>query len=119
MVLWLVAAPIVILLLALAGANWKTFHLAYAKHLMSSDDPDKQFKGGRMVLRTHLRDGMPLEEVRGLLAPFRVTRRPFNYESPRLRTFVLSAGEGSQKDVGVLFFDQNDRLVVSGELLRF
>jgi len=26
MVFWLVAVPIVILLLALAGANWKTFH---------------------------------------------------------------------------------------------
>jgi len=27
MIVWMIAVPIVILLLALAAANWKTFHL--------------------------------------------------------------------------------------------
>ncbi len=69
MVVWLVAVPIAILLLALAGANWKVFHLAYAKHLMDSSDPKKHYRGVKMVLQTHLRGGTSLEEVRRLLGP--------------------------------------------------
>jgi len=77
MVLWMVAMPIAILLLALAGANWKTFHLAYAKHLMSSDGQPKHSRGVQMVLDTHLRDGMTLEEVRRLFAPAKVAQDRF------------------------------------------
>ncbi len=72
MVLWLVAMPIAILLLALAGANWKFFHLAYAKHLMRSDDPKKQGRGVQMVAETHLRKGMTRDEIQRLLSPARV-----------------------------------------------
>jgi len=92
MIVWLVVAPIVILLLALAGANWKTFHLAYAKHLMSSTDPDKQAKGIRMVLETHICKGMTLGEVRRLLAPTEITRAGHylpGLQSPMLRYFGM------------------------------
>jgi hypothetical protein len=34
MIVWLIIAPTVLLLLAFAGANWKFFHLVYAKHLV-------------------------------------------------------------------------------------
>ncbi len=108
MVVWMIAVPIVILLLALAGANWKTFHLAYAKHLLASDDPDKQWQGVDMVLRTHLRKGMPLEEVRRLLAPARVTETISRWRLP-VRGFTVSL-KGYSSD-GELCFDENDRLL--------
>jgi len=69
MIVWLVAAPVVILLLALAGANWKTFHLAYCKHLMSSDDPMTQGRGLARVIMTHMRQGMSKSQVERLVRP--------------------------------------------------
>ena len=112
MIVWLVAAPIVILLLALAGANWKTFHLAYAKHLMSSEDREKQRDGVEMVLRTHLRKGMSLEEVRRLLAPARVIFWPhLSTIECRFAGVYVTTGEGGKyQPAAGLTFDENDRL---------
>jgi len=143
MVVWMIAVPIVILLLALAGANWKTFHLAYAKHLMGSSDRDERTMGIDMVLRTHLRVDMSLEEVRRLLAPASVTetdlrkvmpleevRRLFApamlTESSRQpgpmasRVFDVSVGTFPEGYVFGLLFDKDDRLVFlkSGKGLR-
>ena len=72
MVVWMVAVPIVILLLALAGANWKRFHLAYAKHLVRSEDYESRVEGVEMIVNTHLRKGMKLEEVCRLLHPVKL-----------------------------------------------
>ena len=112
MVLWLVAVPIVILLLALAGANWKTFHLAYAKHLMRSTDPAKQKKGAWMVYENHLREGMPLEEVRAILAPAKLIESPSQPGIPEAtRVFDVYAGvERPENYVTRMLFDENDRL---------
>ncbi len=111
MIVWMVAMPIAILLLALAGANWKFFHLAYAKHLIRSDDREKRYRGLQMVFRTHLREGMALEEVRAILAPARVTQR--NLPSlddgppiPSLRVYV----EGASYLEALLGFDEDDKL---------
>ncbi len=112
MVLWLVAVPIVILLLALAGANWKVFHLAYAKHHMSSDDPDKQYRGLRMVVETHLRKGMSLEEVRAILVPAELI--PIDHETgsrPRTRRFYLDMEVDPSNFIVNLIFDRDDRLL--------
>lgn len=72
MVVWMVAVPVVILLLAFAGANWKFFHLAYAKHLMRKDDVLSQYEGIQMLLDTQMQTGMTLEEIRGLFHPMEV-----------------------------------------------
>ncbi len=113
MVVWMVAMPIAILLLSLAGANWKTFHLAYCKHLISSDDLTKQRRGVAMVLRTHLREGMPLEEVRSMLAPARLTEK-IRGRGPRAdgrRAFDVRTGRRSLNYICPLTFDKDDRLV--------
>ena len=108
MVVWMVAVPIVILLLALAGANWKRFHLAYAKHLIASDDLTKQKRGVTMVLRTHLRDGMSLEEVRRLLAPAKASHVS---GSPQGYPFTVAiTEEGKRKHITLLSFDKDGRL---------
>ncbi len=112
MVVWLVAVPIVILLLALAGANWKVFHLAYAKHLIASEDAQKQRRGLMMVVKTHLRESMSLEEVRLLLEPAKVAEIIFVVPAPLAgRSFSVSV-EGSDVTV-YLGFDENDRLLLS------
>ncbi len=111
MVVWLVAMPTAILLLALAGANWKRFHLAYAKHLMRSDDRMTQWQGVDMVLQTHLREGMSLEEVRRLLAPARVSKTIsfIPPQIPPLRPFKVSV-KANPWTLAVLSFDADDRL---------
>ena len=110
MIVWMIAVPVVILLLALAGANWKTFHLAYAKHLMRSEVPEEQNRGLEMVLDTHLRVGMTLEEVRRLFQPARVTEGGFGLtrERPPFRGFRVRL-EGAYFTPG-LGFDEDDRL---------
>ncbi len=107
MVVWLVAVPIVILLLALAGANWKTFHLAYAKHLMRSAESADRKKGAVMMCETHVRAGMPRQEVSELLKPATLHRTPymdqFTYQGQR---WYVVAGP---KDIFVyVTFDKND-----------
>ncbi len=81
MVVWMVVVPIVILLLALAGANWKFFHLAYAKHLIGSEDSESQADGVRMIYRTHLREGMKLEEVERLFRPAGLIRLDLSHKT--------------------------------------
>ncbi len=110
MVLWMVAMPIAILLLALAGANWKTFHLAYAKHLMRSEDPAKQGRGVWMVVETHLRKGMPLEEVRRLLTPATVTEIFYLFRRDR-RFYEVAVAKAPSDEFFLLIFDENDRLI--------
>jgi hypothetical protein len=116
MIVWMIAAPAVILLLAFAGANWRVFHLAYAKRLMRSGNPMQQSRGIDMVLMTHLRVGMSLEEVRAILAPARVREHDVLSadQSPPLRNFWLSVDDSvSVYDldlVSTLGFDENDRL---------
>jgi hypothetical protein len=75
MVVWLVIAPIVLLLLTLAGANWKVFHLAYCRNMLSSDDAARRERAVCMIVRTHVEKGMHLDAVRALL-------RPATLESP-------------------------------------
>jgi hypothetical protein len=112
MIFWLVAAPVVMLLLAFAGANWKVFHLAYCKHLIASDDIDQQQHGTVMVMRVHLYKGMPFEEVRRALAPAKLTEIPKQSEEqggPRL--VDVSVGRNHPESYVVsLLFDGNDKL---------
>ncbi len=112
MIVWLVAAPIVILLLALAGANRKTFHLAYAKHLMSSSDASDQRRGTYMVIDTHVRNGMTLQEVRELLRPAELVKA-HTEDQPYLRGWsVVVVGEGYKiNPLCTLYFDEQGRLI--------
>ena len=112
MIVWLVAAPIVVLLLALAGANWKTFHLAYCKYLIASDDGDKQTRGAWMVIETHLHEGMTLEEVRALIAPARVTETDIGWSpAEKTRYFEVTTAKDPRTELCLLAFDQDDRLL--------
>jgi len=72
MIFLLVVAPVALLLLSLAGANWKVFHLAYCRHLMKNEDPVRQFEGLDALVGTHLRRGMTREEIARLLTPFKM-----------------------------------------------
>ena len=72
MVVWLVVLPVVFLLLALAAANWRVFHLAYCKTLLRSSDPAKCGRGITGVADWHVRTGMSLEEVQRLFHPVKV-----------------------------------------------
>ena len=120
MIVWLVVAPIVVLLLALTGANWKAFHLAYAKHLMRSDDPEAQERGVWMVIDTHLRDGMTLEEVRRVFAPAKVSKVLSVPADLRERgdPFTVATGESGENFHKLLLFNENDRLVYPTEIQR-
>ena len=111
MIVWLVAVPIVILLLALAGANWKTFHLAYCRHLLRSSDHNDRRRSVDMVVDTHLRQGMSLEKVRAVLEPAQlVNLNPRDTSVPR--SFQVFAGPTGQDQVRTLLFDKNDRLLL-------
>ena len=72
MVVWLVAAPVVLLALAFAGANWRTFHLAYCKNLMGSSDYRKRQRGLNKLVNVHFRRGISKEEVARLLLPLQL-----------------------------------------------
>ncbi len=69
MIFWLVAVPCLLLSLVVAGVNWRVFHLAYCRHLTSSEDPEDRFRGLQLVAEYQLRKGMSAEEVRRLVAP--------------------------------------------------
>jgi len=85
MIVWLVAVPAVLLLLAFAGAKWKVFHLAYCKHLLRSSDPKARNRGFEKIMRTHLKGGMDIEEVQRLVAPLKLERIHSLYYYMRLR----------------------------------
>jgi hypothetical protein len=72
MIFWLVAVPVVMLLLAFAGANWKVFHLAYCKHLMRNADPGTRLDGLQRLGETHLVKGMSREEVSRMVRPLKL-----------------------------------------------
>ncbi len=69
MLAFYVSTGVVCLLLLIAGANWRVIHLAHCRHLLKSEDWDTRDRAMRRLLHTHLRKGMNLEEVRGLLRP--------------------------------------------------
>ena len=102
MVVWLVIVPIALLLLTFAGANWKVYHLAYAKHLMRNQDYEQQARGVQMVLYTHLHEGMPLSEVRKFLDPIRLDATNEGEHGP---CFTVHGQ-------WLLQFDQKERLVI-------
>ncbi len=82
--------------------------MAYAKHLIARDDCAEQNRGIDMVLETHLRKGMSVEEVRRLLAPAIVTEA--NFSTSPLPYFKVFA----KRDLNLtalLGFDENDRLL--------
>ncbi len=109
MVVWMVAVPIVILLLALAGANWRFFHLAYAKHLMGSDDPEKQVEGLARVITAHMRQGMSKSEVEHLVRPLALKRveHPMIIAPFEAYDVYIDFPPGSDQLAGVTFmFDE-------------
>ena len=69
MLVWMVILPAALLLLALAGANWKVFHLAYARRLLTSGDKERHSRGVELTCRHHLHKGMLFKKVRRLLDP--------------------------------------------------
>ncbi len=79
MVVWMIAVPIVILLLAFAGANWRTFHLAYCKNLMGSSDYRKRLGGLTKLVNVHFRSGMSREEVARMLLPLQLQEGKHGY----------------------------------------
>ena len=107
MILWMVVAPVVVLLLAFGGANWKVFHLIYAKHLMRKDDIQSREKGLQMVLKTHLQTGMTREEVSRLLYPVKLQSL-----NSRSRDYYVQDADAAQKIrfFYIFDFDNEDRL---------
>ncbi len=69
MLAFFVSTGAVLLVLALAAANWRAVDLAYCRHLMKSEGCEARSTGVRRLLRVHLRKGMQLEEARRLLRP--------------------------------------------------
>jgi hypothetical protein len=70
MIFWLVVLPVVLLLLAFAGANWRWFHFAYCRHLLRTEDVASQGRALWLIERYgHLKPGTAREEVKRLLAP--------------------------------------------------
>ena len=74
MILWSVALAAFLLTAAWGAANWKAFHLAYCKHLISSSDPEKQYRGMELIEKRHLRKGMTVDEVRKVMAPLQLRK---------------------------------------------
>jgi len=72
MLVWMIAVPAALLLLALAGANWKVFHLAYCRHLMRSSSAETRFDGLRRLGETYLVKGMSREEVSRMVRPLKL-----------------------------------------------
>lgn len=112
MIVWLVALPAVLLLLALAGANWKVFHLAYCRRLIRSSDASDQRKGAYMVIDTHVRNGMPLQEVRELLRPAELVKAHTEDRTYPRGWSVVVVGEGYKiNPLCTLYFDEQGRLI--------
>jgi hypothetical protein len=61
-----------ILLLMIAGANWRVLHLTYCRHLMKSEDYGSRNKGVRLLIQVHFQEGMTLAKVRQLARPAKV-----------------------------------------------
>ena len=69
MVFWMIAVPVVLLLLAVTGANWRIFHLSYCRHLLKSDDAGKRLEGLKGITRYHLGKGMNRETLAMTVSP--------------------------------------------------
>ncbi len=111
MIVWLVAVPAVLLLLAFAGANWKVFHLAYARHLLRSEDPGEQGRGLTMIERSHLKQGMTEEEVARLVHPVKMKEERHSPDERKAGVSVESAIHARSTGILLQFRD--------GRLLRF
>ena len=101
MVAWLIVAPAVLLALAFAGANWRTFHLAWCKRLLGSPDAVRQRKAAVMIVNTHVRKGMTAEELSKLFSPV------------ELDHYVETRKEGERRETvltEVVFRDPDERL---------
>jgi hypothetical protein len=118
MLFWMVIAPAAVLLLVLAGANWRFFHLAYCRHLLRSSDHRDRSKGMDMIFKRHLREGMSQEEVRSVLEPARLEN--LNPESrAAFMTLHVFGGPKAEDLVGALLFDKTtglrlDRAAIMG-----
>jgi hypothetical protein len=69
MIVWLVVVPIALSLLALAGANWKVFHLAYCKYRLRDDHPEARQQAFKMLVENHVKKGMTKSRIRDLFWP--------------------------------------------------
>jgi hypothetical protein len=67
MITWLVIVPGVLVLLALAGANWRVFSLAYCRSLLRSEDRDRQGRGLRIIHEQGLLAGADFDRATDLL----------------------------------------------------
>jgi hypothetical protein len=95
MFVWLIAVPVALLLLALAGANWRVFHQGYCKRLMRKDDPRERVRGLEKVLEHHIRKGMTVEEVRERIAPLKMKLAGRSYRDSHFYGRKVLFGKGA------------------------
>ncbi len=75
MIVWMLVAPATLLLLAFGAGNWRVFHLGYCKRLMRDTDHRRRREGLRLLVGTHLQEGMTSEQILALGLPLEV--QPF------------------------------------------
>lgn len=98
-----------------AITGWKTFHLAYCKRLMASENAERQIEGIMKAGATHLRQGLSRQEVERIFSPARLDG-PMQGSYSNLKK--STPGEGfylahprSTDDGIALVFDQDNKLV--------
>jgi len=118
MLVWMIAVPAVLLLLALAGANWRVFHLAYCKRLMRSDDPRERARGLEMVLEHHIEKGITVEEVRRRIAPLKMKLTARSYRGSAFFGKKVLFGQGAASTANLKQRDRWDCYNVEVPLSR-
>lgn len=108
-ILWSAALAGLLLCLAWCGANWKVFHLAWCRHLMSSRDGETRNRGVAGVCGAHLRKGMTVGEVRRLFRPLALTAGQ-GPEAPRAVSYPMYVGGLGHQGWMALTFDERGRL---------
>jgi hypothetical protein len=117
MVGFYISAGAVILLLLIAGANWRALHLAYCKHLMRSGDYDLRRQGLVRLIDVHLDHSMPLERMRRLIYPATLDLQPRVIPhmdgANRFRAKLSGEDEGVKTVIvdGVASYDEDGNLV--------
>ena len=110
MAIWAIALAGLLLLLAWSGANWKTFHLAYCRHLMRSRDGETRNSGIAKVCSTHLRPGMTTEEVRRMFHPLELACQDSGTEAILSVSYPMYVGGAGHQRWIELKFDAQGRL---------
>jgi len=115
MVAWLVIVPVVLLLLAFAGANWKAFHLAYCRQRIRSKEISDRFGGAMGLVEHHLRSGMSEETVLARFDPLQWTDTGDSWRCWSVDVSQLSEGKRAGT-ISVFVEFSSGKLVTHGYL---